>query len=280
MLIPWLLLTSTLLFALPSTTEPVDVIAQNISIQQTNETFFAYIPLSSDCIYPKDGSILPYSIDYTLLDAPAIYSAVTVTGEVSFWGVMADGLRMLVNADSLLLDGTYTQVLLFNSTIPSNLTQRQLILTSFSLLGDIIFTFAEPAYNYTGNILTPTIVSQQSFALGAEIQLIVRECNKGGRWIWITYAGGNNFMGVCPNTTDIFVWSIDGHTQPYLYSEISFLNGSSIQNITSNPYLLFPQVPNITIPPRINRYDWDVVLLTQGGGSCFFCKANLTSLRC
>jgi hypothetical protein len=197
-------------------------------MQQTNETFFAYIPLSSDCLYPNNASIQPYRIDYTLLDPPAIYSAITVTGEVSFWGVMADGIRMLVNANSLLLDGTYTQVLLFNSSLSGNLTQREVILTSFSLLGEIEFNFAEPAYNYTGNTLTPRIVAQQSFALGPEIQFIVRECNRGGRWIWVTYAGGNNFMGVCPNTTDIFVWSIDSHTQPYLYSNLSFLNGTVI----------------------------------------------------
>ena len=197
---------------------------------------------------------------------------------------MLDGLRMLLNADSLLLNGTYTQIVLYNSSLSSNFTQRELILTSFTILGEIVFNYALPTYNYTINTLTPRIVSQQVFALGPQVQLLIKECNKDGRWVWITYAGEGNFMGVCPNTSEIFIWSTGNHTEVNLFSDLSFLGGANVMNMTSNPISLFPDANNTTIPPLINNksqtYAWDIVLLVQNGSSCFFCKANLSSLLC
>jgi hypothetical protein len=196
---------------------------------------------------------------------------------------MPDGLRMLLNGDSLLLNGTYTQIVLYNSSLSSNFTQREVILTSFTLLGEIVFNFAEPVYNYSGNTLTPRVVSQRVFALGPQVQFLIRECNKDGRWVWITYAGGGNFMGLCPNTTNIFIWSGENHTEVELYSDLSFLGGANVENMTINPILLFPEVGNVTLPPFSNKsatYAWNIILLIQGGGSCFFCKASLSSLSC
>lgn len=69
-----------LLLALPfSSSAPVDSIIQTISIQTTNETFYSYIPLSSDCTYPNQSSVQLGHLQYTALDPPAIFDSVSLT---------------------------------------------------------------------------------------------------------------------------------------------------------------------------------------------------------
>jgi hypothetical protein len=254
-------------------------INETISIQESNETFFAYVPLSGDCSYPNDSSIKQGRVDYTEVTPLSIFEAIEVSSQVSFWGAIIDGIRMLMDSSELLQNGTYSQVVLFNSSLESNLTQRQVILVSFTFDGQIVFHYAEPTYNYTSNTLLPTVLSVQNFALGAEIQRMVKDCNRQDSYVRVVYVGNNSFMGLCPNTTNLFAWSTSNNTQPYVYTDLAFLNGDSIQNITNNPSSLFPYTDsNASMPsPPI---DWNVVLLNQGGGSSNFCTANLSSLSC
>lgn len=188
---------------------------------------------------------------------------------------------MQLDANQLLSNGTYSQVVLYNSSINQNFTQRELILTNFSPLGEIIFNYANPIYNYTSNTLAPALTSKSTFDLGKKIAKIVRDCNDSGTFILVTYAGEGNFVGVCPNTTNIFIWNVNNSTEPYVYDQLSFLEGNNIQNITNDPTLFFPIVPNNTIPlPKNKSYEWNIVLLLQGGTSAFLCQANSTSLLC
>jgi hypothetical protein len=30
-------------------------------------------------------------------------------------------------------------------------------------------------------------------------------------------------VGVCPNTTNIFIWNVNNHSEPYVYGQLSFL---------------------------------------------------------
>lgn len=118
-----------------------------------------------------------------------------------FWGAVFDGMRMIVNQEELLQNGQYDQVVLFNSTISNNFTQREVILVQIDTSGNISFTYAEPMYNYSANTLTPSPVSQITFALGDQINKIVRECSASGNTVKITFAGDDLFLGLCPNTT-------------------------------------------------------------------------------
>ncbi len=68
---------------------------QTVAIQESNETFFTYIPLSSDCNYPPNSSISLGDIQYTLLDASNIFGSIWELNEVVFWGVLVEGMRML-----------------------------------------------------------------------------------------------------------------------------------------------------------------------------------------
>jgi hypothetical protein len=76
---------------------PLQISSQTISIQDTNETFFTYIPYSSDCSYPNLTSIYPGKVEYTPLDPVTIFESIEVVNEVIFWGTLVDGIRMLVN---------------------------------------------------------------------------------------------------------------------------------------------------------------------------------------
>lgn len=135
-------------------------------------------------------------------------------------------------------------------------------------------------------MLTPSLVSQQTFVLGLDIQLIVRDCNQAGSYVRIAYIGNDTYMGVCPNTSKLFAWTATNTTtttQTYIYTtnDLSFLAGDSIQNITNSPYVLFPDAQqNVTLPPVAKQYSWNVVLLTQNGSSAYFCAANLSGLQC
>lgn len=130
---------------------------------------------------------------------------------------------MQLAANQLLSNGTYSQVVTYNSSINQNLTQRELILTNFSTSGQIIFNYANPVYNYTSNTLTAALTSNSYFDLGNEIAKIVRDCNESGTFIWVAYAGEGNFVGVCPNTTNIFIWNVNNHSEPYVFDQLSFL---------------------------------------------------------
>lgn len=260
----------------------VETINRTISIQTTDEVYYAYIPLATDCTYNVTSPLQLGRVEYTALDPITIFEAIEVSGQVSFWGALVDGLRMLVNQGELLQNGTYSQVVLFNSSFQNSLTQRQLILVTFTDLAQIVFSYALPAYNYTTNTLAPSLLSQATFLLSIEIERIVRDCKQAGTYVRIAYIGNNTFMGLCPNTTDLFAWTTsNNNTQSYVYTNLSFLAGEKIQNMTSNPAVLFPDAPpNSTLRPPYRQYGWNICLLTQGGTSSYFCAANLSGLVC
>lgn len=238
--------SSTLFFLLSAlvlsslSAPPLQNTTQTISIQTTKETFISYIPLTTDCNYPETLTVLPGKLDYTELDPATIFESIEVVNEVFFWGAVLDGMRMIVNQQELLQNGQYDQVVLFNSTISDNFTQREVILVQVDTIGNIIFTYAEPMYNYSSNTLTPSPISQTTFSLGDQISKIVRDCSTNGNTIKITFAGGNLFLGLCPNTTNLFAWDASNTTRRNVYGDVSFMNGDNIQNMTGNPYLLVP----------------------------------------
>lgn len=179
-------------------------------------------------------------MEYTELGPVTIFESIEVVNEVFFWGAVVDGMRMIVNQQELLQNGQYDQVVLFNSSISSNFTQREVILVQVDTTGNIIFTYAEPTYNYSSNTLTPSPISQTTFELGDQINKIVKDCSNNGNTVKITYTGGNIFLGLCPNTTNLFSWDVTNTTRRNVYSNVSFMNGDNIQNMTGNPYLLIP----------------------------------------
>lgn len=186
--------------------------------------------------------MLPGKLDYTELDPVTIFESIEVVDEVFFWGAVLDGMRMIVNQEELLQNGQYDQVVLFNSTISSNFTQREVILVQVDTIGNIVFTYAEPMYNYSSNTLTPSPISQVTFSLGDQIAKIVRDCSAIGNTVKITYAGDDLFLGLCPNTSNLFAWDASNVTRRNVYGNVSFMNGDNIQNMTGNPYLLLPGV--------------------------------------
>lgn len=194
-----------------------------ISIQAANDTYFVYLPLSPDCNYSPNNQTFPLqppATSYTQLDPQTIFRLLREGGELAFWAAIRQGIVMLAASPSLLANSSYQQILLYDSPIQPNFTSRQLILTSYGELGQIIFHYALPELT-ANRTLQAEMQSNSIFFLGQDIQTIVRECKD----IQVAYTGGNMFVAICVNTTKIYAWNASNPVENTIYNALPLETG-------------------------------------------------------
>lgn len=68
--------------------------------------------------------------------------AIQLSDQLTFWGPVYEGLTILPQLDKLLDGSQYKQVVYYNSSLQDNLSSREVILTSFTGVGNIMLTYA------------------------------------------------------------------------------------------------------------------------------------------
>jgi hypothetical protein len=101
------------------------------------------------------------------------------------------------------MNGTYAQLVYYNSSISEDLSSRDFILTSFTETGNIVLTLAYAQYNGLENI-TLNISSNITTNLSQNATQIVSDCLNQGKNLQLIYLGEDYFLALCPNTTDLF----------------------------------------------------------------------------
>lgn len=64
--------------------------------------------------------------------------------DVEFWSNVNDGLGLMLNIDSLVTEGNYSQIVYYNSTINNLQSSRQIMLVNFNQEGNAELTWANP----------------------------------------------------------------------------------------------------------------------------------------
>ena len=148
----------------------------------------------------------------------------------------------------LLINSNYTQIIYYNSSIPSSSPSRPLLLVSFENDGNIMLTKAVPLVqdgsvvpSIKGNITTNLTTSQLHY---------INDCRETGITPQLTFLGNFSFLVLCPNSSQMFSFDLQANTT------CNYTLDSPAMTATSNPILMLPG-------PTTTSSVWNAALLMQ-----------------
>ena len=134
----------------------------------------------------------------------------TIVDNVAFWEGVSGGLGFMLNVGDLLVEGNYTQIVYYNSSIPNSSPGRQIVLVSFEPDGNIVLSYALPI------IQNGSVAASISKTITTNLTLneleYVNNCIAKDLNPQLTFIGNFSYLVLCPNSTSMFSFNVYTNT--------------------------------------------------------------------
>ena len=138
----------------------------------------------------------------------------------------------MLNVGDLLVEGNYTQIVYYNSSIPSSSAGRQVVLVSFEPDGNIVLSYALPIIQ-NGSVAASISKTITTNLTSNELEY-VNNCISEDLNPQLTFIGNFSYLVLCPNSTSMFSFNV------YTNTTVDYTLNNSVSIAISNPLLLLP----------------------------------------